>query len=308
MTNLKFILVLTLPLSLLVSACSSSPTSPKAVPPASVGSTPPVMAPPPSAPRMAAFPNEDLRIYEQSLGFLKKGFPQKSQGSWMGKPMRTLLVSSSAHYRHLPAVLVAAFSGNAKERENAFRWLDSYECENYLACSDFSTFLEAQLKAYGTSLSGAHRIKADQLLAKIKERNKTFPTAPQNGFCGESAATQESWLRLSYQLYCAPYVVAQNARGCGMLTSKTQPCSATEALSHSLDRWSGQSVKSGGRITSFEHSLNRGCDREWTVKVTCDGPQNPSAENASKMTPLEFTCTNPMQKYPAPITCKAKIL
>lgn len=226
----------------------------------------------------------------------------------MGKPMRTLLVSSSAQYRHLPAVLVAAFSGNSKESENAFRWLDSYDCENYLACSDYSTFLGLQLKAFGTSLSGAHRIKADQILVKINERIKTFPQPPRQGFCGEEPAAQAHWLKLSYQLYCAPYVVAQSARGCGMLTSKSQPCSATEGLLNSLKRWSAQEVMSSSRIMGFEQSLTHGCDKEWTVKVICDGPQKSSTENVSQMTNLEFTCTNPTQKYPAPVVCKAKTL
>jgi len=201
---------------------------------------------------------------------------------------------------------VAAFSDKKSDGENAFKWLESYQCENYLACSDFAEFFESQLKAYGKSLSGLMKIKADQLLIKIQDRLKTFPKPPQKGFCNESPEAQENWLKLAYQLYCAPYSVAQNARGCAMLTNKPQSCSSTEGLYRSLGRWSKQEVMSSSRLTGFEHTLSRGCETEWNVKVECDGGVASSGSSKNEIKKFEFSCTNPTEKYPAPVVCKTK--
>lgn len=251
--------------------------------------------------RMAAYPQQDIDISAQSLNFLKKGFPTKTgNASWMGKPMRTLLVSSAAQYRHMPAVLVAAFSASNKaDSENAFKWLESYECENYLACGDFEQFLTKQISAYGKSLNAFLKIRADRLLAKVQERIKTFPSPSQKeGFCPTAKDVQETWLKLAYQLYCPPYELANNPRGCAMLTAKPQACSATEGLFSSLLRWTSQDRMSSSRLMNFEHTLQKGCAQQWTVKMDC--------ESQGVVQKLEFSCESQIQKYPAQVVCKSK--
>jgi hypothetical protein len=251
-------------------------------------------------PRMSAFPQEDIQIHEQSLHFLKKGFPQKSYSAgWMGQPTRTLLVSAEAQYRHMPAMLVAAFSTQKKEEtENAFKWLEAYQCENYLACSDFELFLSKQLNGYGKGLNGILKIRVDKILAEVQEKLKSFKDIPKKeAFCAQDKTTQENWLKLAYQLYCAPYDIAVNPKGCAMLTSKSQACSATEGLVNSLERWTGSDANSG-RITHFEQSLKKGCEKQWSVKMDCD--------SKGQLKPLEFSCENQSQKYPAQVLCVSK--
>jgi hypothetical protein len=249
---------------------------------------------------MSPFPKEDIQIHEKSLGFLKHGFPQKThRADWMGHPMRTLLVRAKPQYRHMPAVLVAAFSAQKKdELENAFKWLEVYECENYLACLDFEQFLNKQIVGYGKSMNGILRIRADKILARVQNEIKSAGSPiKKEAFCLQDQATRQNWLKLAYQLYCAPYEITSDPRGCAMLTHKPQSCSATEGLVNSIERWTGSDSNSG-RITHFEQTLEKGCEKQWTVKMDCD--------NKGQIQKLEFTCESQTQKYPAQVNCISK--
>lgn len=216
----------------------------------------------------------DLEVREQSLKFQKEMYPKGNIDAWWASPdynrkSGLLRNDSPASYRHMHAMVVAAFYAKRKDhREAARAWLARYECENTIACDDYFAFLDGALKANLLTESDPEIKKQQEGLrdeAKERQRSVGNDKPPTTGLCGPDS-DRAGWLAREYELFCpARQIPAQYGLGGGT--------KETEALKFKLALDSSQMVLSSSYLDKLEHLGSADCSKPWKAKLICGGAE-----------------------------------
>lgn len=214
----------------------------------------------------------DLEVRDQSRKFHKEMYPKGPVDAWWASPAYNrksglLRTDVPGAYRHMHAMVVAAFYAKRKDhREAARSWLKSYECENVVACEDFHQFYDGALKANALTIKDDKALAAAQALRdSILERARKLAERkpPTTGVCAPQA-DRAGWLALEYELFCP-------AKGTPRQHGLCPSCAETKALELQLNMDSHQMVMSSSFLDTFEHRGIADCSKPWKVWIKCGG-------------------------------------
>lgn len=232
----------------------------------------------------------------KSREFEKNMYPQGTVDAWWASPGHKrkndfLLEGVPREFRHMHAMVVALFyAQRADQREVALDWLESYTCENIVACEDTKLFFEGAYKSAGLTIKkSVLKKRIQKVFDSISARAKSLEsTKPAPSLCGKDSPRAQ-WLEMEYALIC-PIGKAPPERGFCL------DCEDTQRMQFRIGMDSRQMVMSSSYLDSFVHEGSQDCSLPWQAVLTCGGG------GGSKSTYV-FKCDRVRTSYPQQIRC-----
>lgn len=210
-----------------------------------------------------AAPKGQMDLREISRNMAVKGPPDQSiRADWAIKADSH--TNGVTAYRYVHAMVNASIFGEKQKiRETARRWLQNYECENWLGCQSYLDYLNLALEKSQRESDESELESFKALKVKIGERIKMFASqAPdRSGVCSPHSR-RAAWLEQEYRLLC-PTKPGKN--------HLCPNCMDTNWLKKRIDQDSGQMVMSSAFLKDMKHEGSADCRQPWKVTLTCDG-------------------------------------
>lgn len=238
---------------------------------AAMGAVPPLTA---STPESAAL--------QYSLKFAKQGYPKTLfKAPWLPTKDRQGLLRKSAikPFKFAYAMVVSAlYDARADQQGLSWKWLEDYECENLVACTQFLDFFDSALKTHPFHLKDSDLARARRIekRARLKAEALAEVGPDPTGIC-TLGASRDRWIAMAYELYCP--------------SSQAE----LEAVKNLVEISSHQLLLSSTHVEDFKQVGKPNCDTPWKVDVVCGGDVQRE---------FHLKCAREEASYPPSVHCE----